>query len=221
MRVIQWLARAVQGSENGFPERRRFIGQLALALAAIPLGAIIHGVWKGRYRYRILQKELFFPDLPEAFDGYRIVQISDLHTGSFDDRKKVGYGLDLVNSLAPDALLFTGDMVNNKASELDGWEDLSALSARDLKLSILGNHTGDYVAWSVKKKANNLDDLKKRQKSMGFDLLLNEHRTIEREGVEFISPVWRVRKTALSPARRPRQGHRGHSEGGLHSFDEP
>ena len=185
MRVIQWLARAVQGGENGFPERRRFIGQLALALAAIPLGAIIHGVWKGRYRYRVLHKELFFPDLPEAFDGYRIVQISDLHTGSFDDREKVGYGLDLVNSLSPDALLFTGDMVNNKASELDGWEDLyTDLSARDLKLSVLGNHDyGDYVAWSSEQeKANNLDDLKNRQRRMGFDLLLNEHRTIEREG---------------------------------------
>jgi predicted MPP superfamily phosphohydrolase len=185
-RLGQWGYRLVHPEiQASLPGRRQFISTLALGLAAIPFASILHGVWKGRYRYRVIDLELAFDDLPEAFDGYKIVQISDLHTGSFDHREKVKYGLDLLQQQQADALLFTGDMVNNTAKELEGWEDLyTALSAKDAKLSVLGNHDyGDYVGWaSEADKQANMQRLQNTQRAMGFDLLLNEHRVVERNG---------------------------------------
>jgi predicted MPP superfamily phosphohydrolase len=185
-RLGQWGYRAIHPElASTIPGRRQFISTLALGLAAIPFASIIHGVWKGRYRYRVINMELEFDDLPSEFDGYKIVQISDLHTGSFDHREKVKYGLDLINAEQPDALLFTGDMVNNTADELQGWEDLySDIKGKDAKLSILGNHDyGDYVPWeSPEQKMENMSKLQRTQREMGFDLLLNEHRVIERNG---------------------------------------
>ena len=185
-RLGQWGYRLFHPEiQASLPGRRQFISTLALGLAAIPFASILHGVWKGRYRYRVIDLELAFDDLPEAFDGYKIVQISDLHTGSFDHREKVKYGLDLLQQQQADALLFTGDMVNNTAKELEGWEDLyTALSAKDAKLSVLGNHDyGDYVGWaSEADKQANMQRLQNTQRAMGFDLLLNEHRVVERNG---------------------------------------
>lgn len=167
------------------PSRRKFISHLALGLAALPFGALLYGMFKGKYRYRVLAYELAFKDLPAAFDGYKITQISDIHSGSFDRAKKIAYGVDLINKQESDILFFTGDMVNNKASEMEPWQDLfGTLKAKDGKYSILGNHDyGDYVAWDSKQqKQENLEYLMEIQKQMGFDLLLNEHRYIEKDG---------------------------------------
>jgi predicted MPP superfamily phosphohydrolase len=126
---------------------------------------------------------LEFDDLPEAFHGYKITQISDVHSGSFDDHKKVAYGIDLVNKQNSDVILFTGDLVNNKTDEMLPWVDLfSKLEAKDGVYSILGNHDyGDYTTWETEAlKAQNLEDLKNLQKQMGFDLLLDEHRYIKK-----------------------------------------
>ena len=142
-------------------------------------------MYRGKYRFRVLDYTLHFEDLPEAFDGYRITQISDIHSGSFDNREKIEYGVNLINEQKSDVILFTGDMVNNKAAEMIPWKDLfGSLSAKDGVFSVLGNHDyGDYVNWETKeKKAKNLDDLKALQKEMGYDLLLNESRFIEKNG---------------------------------------
>ena len=167
------------------PSRRKFISQIALGLAAIPFTSLLYGMYKGKYRFRTLEYVLHFDDLPEAFDGYRITQISDIHSGSFDNFEKVKYGVELVNEQKSDVILFTGDMVNNKASEMIPWKDLfGTLKAEDGVFSVLGNHDyGDYVQWdSPADKEKNLDDLKQIQKEMGYDLLCNESRFIEKDG---------------------------------------
>ncbi|MCD2258618.1 metallophosphoesterase [Psychroserpens luteolus] len=167
------------------PSRRKFISQIALGLAAIPFSSLLYGMYKGKYRFRVLDYTLHFEDLPDAFDGYRITQISDIHSGSFDNREKIEYGVDLINQQQSDVIMFTGDMVNNKASEMVPWKDVfGTLKAKDGVFSVLGNHDyGDYVSWqSESDKTKNLDDLKALQKEMGYDLLLNESRFIERNG---------------------------------------
>jgi predicted MPP superfamily phosphohydrolase len=126
---------------------------------------------------------LEFGDLPGAFDGYQITQISDIHSGSFDNRKKIEYAVNLINQQKSDVIFFTGDMVNNKAEEMKPWAELFAtLEAPDGKFSILGNHDyGDYVTWDSKEaKLNNLEELKQLQTEIGFDLLLNESRYLTR-----------------------------------------
>lgn len=176
-----------EGAQNTgyFPNRRKFISTIGLGLAAIPFGGMLYGMYKGKYNYKVIKHQLVFNDLPEAFNGYTITQISDIHCGSFDNYDKVAYGIDLINQQQSDVILFTGDMVNNQAAELKGWEALfSKLKAKDGKFSVLGNHDyGDYVRWeSPEAKHENLETLKATQKQMGFDLLLNESRYLERDG---------------------------------------
>ena len=168
-----------------FPARRKFVSAIGLGLAALPFGALLYGMYKGKYNYQVLKYDLVFDDLPEAFDGYKITQISDVHSGSFDNAEKVGYGIDLINKQASDVILFTGDIVNDKCEELVPWAPLfSKLTAKDGVYSVLGNHDyGDYTAWpNDEAKGKNLQDLKDLQKDMGFDLLLDEHRFIEKDG---------------------------------------
>lgn len=172
-----------ESKEFSLPERRRFLGMIALGIAALPFGALLYGMYKGKYNFKVLRYTLEFEDLPDSFDGYQITQISDIHSGSFDDRKKIEYGVDLINKQKSDLLLFTGDMVNNKTEEMLPWADLfSTLEAKDGKFSVLGNHDyGDYIAWETEaSKQRNLQDLKDLQRTMGFDLLLNEHRYLQK-----------------------------------------
>lgn len=178
--------RYISGADNfSMPSRRRFISMLGLGLAAIPFVSFLYGMYKGRYRFRVLDYDLYFDDLPEAFDGYKIIQISDVHSGSFDNHEKIEYAVNLVNEQKGDVILFTGDLVNNKATEMEGWTQLfSTLKAPDGIFSVLGNHDyGDYVQWkSEAEKEANLEHLKKIQREMGWELLLNEHRFLERDG---------------------------------------
>ncbi|MAB47050.1 MAG: phosphoesterase [Flavobacteriaceae bacterium] len=177
--------RFIAKNDLNVPGRRKFISQIALGLAAIPFASLLYGMYKGKYNFRVLNYTLHFEDLPDAFDGYRITQISDIHSGSFDNKEKIEYAVDLVNEQQSDVILFTGDMVNNKATEMLPWkETFSRLNAKDGKFSVLGNHDyGDYVDWnSASEKVQNLEDLKSIQKEIGFDLLLNEHRYLEKNG---------------------------------------
>ncbi|MDB9721089.1 metallophosphoesterase, partial [Winogradskyella sp.] len=167
------------------PERRKFISKIALGVAAVPFVSILYGMYKGKYNFKVLKYTLHFEDLPTAFDGYKLTQISDVHSGSFDNVEKVSYAIDLINEQHSDVILFTGDMVNNKASEMDPFIDMfKKLKAKDGLFSVLGNHDyGDYINWSSKEaKQQNLEDLKALQKDIGFDLLLNENRFIEKDG---------------------------------------
>ena len=167
------------------PSRRTFLSQIALGVAAIPFASLLYGMYKGKYNYKVLDYTLYFEDLPDAFDGYRITQISDIHSGSFDNKEKIEYAVDLVNEQKGDTILFTGDLVNNKATEMDPWmETFSKLEAKDGVFSVLGNHDyGDYVEWeSDQARLKNIADLKNVHSKMGWNLLLNEHRFLERNG---------------------------------------
>ncbi len=175
------------GSSESFsvPSRRKFISTIALGLAAIPFAGFLYGMFKGRYNFRVLRYTLYYDDLPEAFDGYRITQISDIHSGSFDHKEKIEYGVDLLKEQDSDLVVFTGDLVNNMATEMQDWKNMfSRIKARDGVYSILGNHDyGDYHNWpSAEAKKQNLDDLKNIHSEMGWDLLLNENRFIQKDG---------------------------------------
>ena len=167
------------------PQRRKLISQIAIGLAAIPFASLLYGMFRGKYNFKVLSYKLEYDDLPEAFEGFKIAQISDIHSGSFDNPKKVQYGVDLVNAQDADVVFFTGDLVNNRAEEILPWiQTFKKINAKHGVYSILGNHDyGDYSPWeSPEAKKKNMEDLKKAQKKMGWDLLLNESRFIERQG---------------------------------------
>ncbi len=167
------------------PERRKLITQIAMALSAVPFSTLLYGMYKGRYNYRVLRYTLEYDSLPESFDGFQITQISDLHCGSFDNLDKVAYGISLINDQKSDLILFTGDLVNNKSSEARPWvEKLSGLEAPYGKFSVLGNHDyGDYNQWeSEAAKQENMNEMYQMHKDMGFNLLLNESRYVEKNG---------------------------------------
>lgn len=173
------------GNSFAIPSRRKFLSQLALGIAAVPFVSFLYGMYQGRYNFRVLKYTLYFEDLPEAFNGYRISQISDVHSGSFDNPEKIQYGIDLLNEQGSDVIFFTGDLVNDKASEMEAWKErFGGLRARDGVYSVLGNHDyGDYAQWpSPEAKKANLSALKNIQREMGWKLLLNEHRFVERDG---------------------------------------
>ena len=163
-------------------QRRSFISKIALIIAALPIPFVIHGIYRGRHKYRVLSYELEFNDLPAEFDGYKITHISDIHSGSLQKINKVEYAVDLINKQNSDLVLFTGDFVNNKANELNKWKKIfSKIKAKDGKFSVLGNHDyGDYVNWkSDQEKKENFKNLLNSQKEMGFKLLLNESVNIK------------------------------------------
>ncbi|MFB3389469.1 metallophosphoesterase [Flavobacterium sp. LAR06] len=166
------------------PDRRKFISQIALGLAAVPFLSIIYGIFEGKYNFKVIKQTVFFPDLPDAFDGFRITQISDVHSGSFDNPEKINYAIDLINEQEADMILFTGDIVNTHAKEMHPWlETFNRI--RDYKygkFSVLGNHDyGEYVTWpSEKQKDENFQEIKKLYGQIGFKLMLNEHTYIQK-----------------------------------------
>jgi len=171
-------------SETYFPERRAFVSKVALGLAAIPFFSVLYGMAKGKYNYQVLKHTIFFDDLPTAFDGFKITHISDIHSGSFDDEEKIAHGIDLINEQESDLILFTGDIVNNKANEMDPWIPLfKSLKAPLGKFSVLGNHDyGEYVKFkSTEEKEQNFQAIKELHPQIGFNLLLNESVYIEKE----------------------------------------
>jgi hypothetical protein len=97
------------------PSRRKFVSQIGLGLAAIPFLSLIYGIFEGKYNFKVIKQAIYFPDLPDAFNGFTITQISDVHSGSFDNPEKISYAIDLVNEQNSDMILFTGDIVNTHA----------------------------------------------------------------------------------------------------------
>ena len=187
--IYRWILKLISAVTSGntmpLAGRRKFISQISLGLAAIPFISFIYGIVQGKYNYKVLKYQLTFKDLPEAFDGFTITQISDIHSGSFTNREKIQYGVDLINEQKSDIMLFTGDIVNNKADEMDNWINVfDKLEAKEGKYSILGNHDyGDYMDWdNPQDKIDNFQKVKDIHKNIGFDLLLDEHRYLEKDG---------------------------------------
>lgn len=164
--------------------RRKFVSQIGLGLAAVPFLSLIYGVTIGKYNYKVIKQRIFFPDLPDAFDGFTITQISDVHSGSFDNPEKINYAIDLVNEQNSDMILFTGDIVNTDAKEMHPWiETFNRIKKHEYgKYSVLGNHDyGEYITWpSEAAKEDNFKSIKDLYGQIGFKLMLNEHTFIEK-----------------------------------------
>ncbi|MFK5958937.1 MAG: metallophosphoesterase [Lutibacter sp.] len=166
-----------------FPDRRAFVSKIAIGLAAIPFTSIIYGMTKGKYNYQVLKHTLFFDDLPPAFNGFKLTHISDIHSGSFDDEEKIMHGINLINEQESDVILFTGDLVNDKAEEMTPWiSHFKSLKARSGKFSVLGNHDyGEYIRWgNSEEKEANFQAIKELHPKIGFNLLLNESVYLEK-----------------------------------------
>ena len=164
--------------------RRKFVSQIGLGLAAVPFLSLIYGITIGKYNYKVIKQRIYFPDLPDAFDGFKITQISDVHSGSFDNPEKINYAIDLINLQDSDMILFTGDIVNTNAKEMHPWIDsFNRIKKHEYgKYSVLGNHDyGEYVTWPTEKeKEDNFQAIKDLHGQIDFKLLLNEHKIIEK-----------------------------------------
>lgn len=193
LQFFRWgWAKLAPGAEPSTGEtmgRIRFLSQVGLALAAIPFSSVLYGLTKGRSNFNVARVRVDAKGLPKEFDGLRIVQISDMHLGSYHVGSDiVQHGIDLINAEEPDLILFTGDLVNDFAEEAEPWlEQLKGLKARLGKYSILGNHDySDYAQWpSAGEKARNLERLKGHHATMGFRLMLDENLRIEQDGAHF------------------------------------
>jgi predicted MPP superfamily phosphohydrolase len=171
--------------QSAFPGRRKFISEIAVLAAAVPFTSFFYAMLKGKYDYKLHKTTLYFDDLPDAFDGFTITQLSDIHSGSFDNTEAMQRGIDLAKAQKSDLFVFTGDLVNNAASEIEPYiERFGQIKAPYGQFSILGNHDyGDYINWdSLQEKAANLDKLKQHHKALGYRLLLDENVTIEKGG---------------------------------------
>ena len=184
-RILEFGVKYTFTENNNFPERRKFLSLMALASAGVFSAFSIDGIIFGKYRHTARKVKLKIKNLPQNFKGYKIVQISDVHSGSFFKPEKLQNAIDLINEQNADLVLFTGDLVNNYADEFKTFIPLfKSIKAKDGKFSVLGNHDyGDYGAWnSMEEKAQNIPNLEKYQKEAGFTLLKNENVFIEKNG---------------------------------------
>ena len=171
-------------SENTI-SRSAFLQKAGLLTASVPLVALSTGIAiGGAYRYKVHRKKLAFSNLPSAFNGLKIVQISDIHSGSFYNKEAVKKGVDMLMDLKPDVVFFTGDIVNERAEEMDEYfEVFNKITAPMGVYSILGNHDyGDYYDWDTNEERNlNFEAVKKIHKKLGWQLLLDEHIYLEKD----------------------------------------
>lgn len=191
-RGIQWTASKLfynntEGESIGETgiSRSVFLSWLGLAVGGGLFGSLLYG-FGNKYKYDVKRVQLAFDNLPPGFKGLKILHISDIHSGSFTDKKAVQHGVQEILNEKADIILFTGDLVNDKASEMDNYLDVfNQLKAPMGVYSTLGNHDyGDYVQWPSEglSKTQNLENLKKVHASLGWRLLMNEHVVLEKDG---------------------------------------
>ncbi|MDJ0365592.1 metallophosphoesterase [Hymenobacter sp. H14-R3] len=188
-RLARWAARGFASDAAAGPgatplTRSQFISRLALGLGAVPLLALIWGMVKGKTDYQVRRVVLRYPNLPASFDGFKILQISDLHTGSFNgNTEPMRRAVAIINAQKADLIVMTGDLVNDRAPEVEPHIEALAGIVSELPIfSILGNHDyGDYVQWpSPEAKRENLQRLARNHAKIGWRLLLDESHTIRR-----------------------------------------
>lgn len=191
IRGITWVTRLFAGQPadgSSLPpiSRSKFIGQLAMVAGGVPLALGINGILRNAYNYQFHRLKVALPHLPEGFNGLKIVQISDVHSGSFVSRSQVERGIEMINSENADLVFFTGDIVNYRAEEMLPFADVfGKIKAKEGVFSIFGNHDyADYVRWSPGEEASgktaNRKQLSAIHKGMGWNLLLNENRILRR-----------------------------------------
>ncbi len=191
-RVAQWIASKLfynntegEGMNGEGITRSVFLSWLGLAVGGGLFSSLVYG-FGNKYKYDIKRVQLAFENLPGGFKGMKILHISDIHSGSFTDKKAVHHGVETILKENADLILFTGDLVNDKATEMDDYLDVFNLLKAPLGVySTLGNHDyGDYVKWPVNgvSKTQNLANLKEVHAKLGWRLLMNEHVVLEKNG---------------------------------------
>lgn len=192
-RLIRWLFNLVfTPTANGEAKvanlsRLKFLNQLALVMAAIPFSAFIYGMIKSGFDYKVRKVRLVLPNLPAAFNGLKIVQLSDIHTGSFVSSEPLEKALRMIQEQNADVIFFTGDLVNNITEEAIPYTEIFKQVKAPLGVySTLGNHDyGDYVQWpSVEAKQKNFEDIKNLHAEFGWKLLMNEHIILKKGDAE-------------------------------------
>lgn len=160
------------------PSRRSFLINAGLLLGAFPMVGLIYGMVSNKYNYRVRNLTLSFPDLPKKFEGYKILQISDIHSGSFDNIKALSEGIDLINKQQADVVLFTGDLVNDHPDEIDPYIDVfNKIKAKDGVFSTSGNHDYHYLQ---RDPSASYSLLESKHRKLGFNMLNNQHVKISR-----------------------------------------
>ena len=193
-RLVQWVitqfnnpATSPVDNDSMKITRSEFLAKTAIISAAIPFATMGFGIVSGAHDYRVRKKSVYIPGLPKSFDGIRVGQLSDIHSGSFYNRKAVKGGIEMLMAEKPDIIFFTGDLVNYEADEVGDYIDTFKKASAPLgTFSILGNHDyGDYRNWSsIESKQQNLNDLVKAHSVLGWNLLRNENRRIMVDGEE-------------------------------------
>lgn len=219
-RLIRRLSVRSTGKIPGKPiTRSEFFDKTAIAAGFVPLASLVTGILSGATDYRVIRKTIYFPNLPKAFDGLRIGQISDIHAGTLFNKVAVRGGVEMMLKEKTDVIFFTGDLVNYQTDEVDDYISVfQKLRAPLGVFSTTGNHDyGNYRKWStVEEKARNIKDMFTAHRLMGYDLLMNEHRFLE-SGGEKIAIIG-IENWGVGPAHRfPKYGklaeaHRGTEE---------
>jgi len=185
-RLVSYLSQFVISNEDPqIAGRTAFIGKAALLTGVLPMMGLSFGILSGAHDYRVRRRDVYSPHLPKAFDGIRLVQISDIHTGSFFNKTAVMGGVDLINQERGDMILFTGDFVNNQSDEAKPYLDLFVKVKAPLGVhAVMGNHDyGDYHRWgSMTEKQQNIKDLHQMHRYMGWNIMLNENKIITADG---------------------------------------
>lgn len=193
-RGVRWVAGLFNkgaGESFGGPAipRSEFLAKAAVIATAIPFGTMAYGIISGAHDYRVRRVKVNLPNLPKSFDGIRIGHISDIHSGSFFNKTAVRGGVEMLMREKPDVIFFTGDLVNNQASEVRDYIDIfDKVRAPMGVFSVTGNHDyGDYHNWaSQDEKRRNFRDLKAAHQLLGYQLLMNDHRMLK-EGADQIA----------------------------------
>lgn len=195
-RIYWWIAQKYRIKEPEFPAsqpkpepipRSEFLMKAGLVVASLPLASLSYGIISGAYDYRVKRQVLYLENLPKSFEGIKLGHISDIHSGSFYNKKAVRGGIEMLLQEKPDFIFFTGDLVNNVTSEISEYLDIFSKVKAPLGVySILGNHDyGDYFRWpNAQAKKKNLEDMLLTHKNLGWDLLMNENRRLKIDGDE-------------------------------------
>ncbi len=196
VRLLRWVAikiskifKTPRQNETSQPgktlSRSGFIIKTGIIVASIPFLSLIYGMAFNAYNYKFRRMKLILSDLPASFDGFKIVQVSDIHTGSFLSTDPLAHAVNLINEQKPDVVFFTGDLVNYRHTEALNYVDvLKKIEAKHGVFSIFGNHDyGDYYKWNnPEEKENDIQELKKIHGRAGWKLLWDEHQHIEQDG---------------------------------------
>jgi predicted MPP superfamily phosphohydrolase len=193
VRVFRWGASYLQPTlpsaepNSHTISRLDFLNKTAVSMAAIPFVAFVYGMVKGAFDYKVHKIKVVLPHLPPEFNGLKIIQVSDIHSGSFVSKSPLQQAVKIINAQNADVVFFTGDLVNDRSGEMDMHIDtLGNIKAPMGVYSVLGNHDyGDYVKWnSIEEKKENLQRLKNIHAQMGWRLLMNEHIALRKDNAE-------------------------------------